>query len=350
MAEVCSLEALAELTGSLLKGNAQLEIASVAAVEHATLNDISYIRGGKYRHYLQSTQAGALILPPDLAAGYTGNCLINPDPYLAYAKVVARLYPVPCPPAGIHPTAVIAQDVILGEGCSIGAHVVIDAGTNIGSEVVIESGCVIGLGCQIGDNTRLYPNVTLGYNTHIGERCILHSGAVLGADGFGFAPAQNEWYKINQIGNVVLGNDVEIGANTAIDRAAIGSTVIGNGVKLDNLIQVGHNVQIGDHSAIAGCTAIAGSVKIGNYCRIGGACAINGHLEIADHVTVTGMTMVSHSIRHKGVYSSGVVQDENQKWRKNAARFNQLDTMYRRLRALEKQFAEIPQENDKDKG
>jgi UDP-3-O-[3-hydroxymyristoyl] glucosamine N-acyltransferase len=350
MAEICSLETLAELTGSLLRGNAQLKIASVAAVEHAMSSDISYIRGGKYRHYLQSTQAGALILPPDLAENYVGNCLVNPDPYLAYAKVVAHLYPVPYPPAGIHPTAVIAENAMLGAGCRIGAHVVIGADADIGADVVIEPGCVIGMGCQIGENTRLYPNVTLGYNTQIGQRCIIHSGAVLGADGFGFAPDQNEWYKINQIGNVILGNDVEVGANTAIDRAAIGSTIIGNGVKLDNLIQIGHNVQIGDHTAIAGCTAIAGSVKIGNYCRIGGACAISGHIEIADHVTVTGMTLVSHSIHQKGVYSSGVVQDENHKWRKNAARFNQLDTMYRRLLALEKQFAGIPQENDKDKG
>lgn len=350
MAEICSLAALAELTGSLLQGDAQLQIASVAAVEHARRGDISYIRGGKYRHYLQSTQAGALILPPDLAAEYTGNCLVNPDPYLAYAKVVARLYPTPCPSAGIHPTAVIDQSVTLGEACSIGAHVVIGADTWLGSGVVIEAGCVIGMGCEIGENTRLYPNVTLGYNTQIGQRCILHSGAVLGADGFGFAPNQNKWYKINQIGNVVLGDDVEIGANTAIDRAAIGSTAIGNGSKLDNLIQVGHNVQIGDHTAIAACTAIAGSTIIGDYCRIGGACAINGHIEIADHVTITGMTLVSHSIHQKGVYSSGVVQDENHKWRKNAARFNQLDTMYRRLLALEKQFAQIPQDNEKDKG
>jgi len=332
MTQGYSLQALAALTGSQLSGVADLLIVAVASVEQAQAGDISYIRDGKYRHYLQSTRASALILTPELAEGHLGPCLINRDPYLTYAKVVTLFHSVQLPDPLIHPTAVVADDAQLGEGVSIGA------------------GCVVGNGCRIGEHSRLYPNVTLGDGTQLGKRVIIHAGAVLGADGFGFAPDKGEWFKIPQVGHVVLGDDVEVGANTCIDRAAMGSTRIGDGVKLDNLIQIGHNVQIGAHTAVAACTAIAGSAVIGRYCRIGGACAIAGHLSIADNVTITGMTLVSHSIHQTGMYSSGVVQDENHKWRKNAARFNQLDTMYRRLLALEKQLAEITLRNDKDKG
>ncbi|MDD5392512.1 MAG: UDP-3-O-(3-hydroxymyristoyl)glucosamine N-acyltransferase [Thiothrix sp.] len=318
-----SLAELAEHTGSRLQGDSGFRCYAVASIEQAQASDISYIRGGKFRHYLQSSQAGALILPPDLAADYSGHCLVNPDPYLAYAKVVTLFYPTTRPAAGVHPTAVIADDVVLGEGVSIGA------------------GCVLGAGCQIGADTCIYPNVTLGYNTQVGQRCIIHSGAVLGADGFGFAPDRGMWYKIPQVGNVVLGDDVEIGANTTIDRAALGSTRIGNGVKLDNLIQIGHNTQIGDYTAIAACTAVAGSVQIGRHCQIAGMCAIAGHLSITDHVIVTGTSMVSHSITQAGVYSSGTSVTENAVWRKNAARFNQLDKLARRLAELEKQLADL---------
>ncbi len=339
MPSAISLQELAQLTNSCLQGNAQTIIHSVASVEKARSGDISYIRGGKYRHFLASTQASALILPPDLAVDYTGDCLINADPYLTYAKTVGILYPTPVPATGIHPTAVIAKSVQLGKNISIGPQVYIDEDVQLGEGVIIEAGCVIGFGCQIGDNTRLYPRVTVGYNTQIGQRCILHSGAVLGADGFGFAPAQGQWFKIPQIGNVVLGDDVEIGANTTIDRAALGSTVIGNGVKLDNLIQVAHNVQIGEYTAIAGCTGIAGSTQIGRYCRIGGMCAISGHLQIADHVTLTATSFVTSSITKPGVYSSGTTLAENALWRKNAVRFGQLDKMAHRLAELEKQLA-----------
>ncbi|MEN9503135.1 MAG: UDP-3-O-(3-hydroxymyristoyl)glucosamine N-acyltransferase [Pseudomonadota bacterium] len=336
-----SLQELAELTGSQVQGDASYRVAAVASVEQAQATDISYIRGGKYRHFLQSSQAGALILTSDLAADYAGNALINRDPYLAYAKVVTLLYPTPCADLGIHPSAVIADDVVLGDGCTIGAHAVLESGVVCADGVTIGAGCVIGMNSRIGEKTRLYPNVTLGYNTQIGQRGIIHAGAVVGADGFGFAPNQGTWYKIPQIGNVVIGDEVEIGANTTIDRAAMGSTYIGNGVKLDNLIQVAHNVQIGDYTAIAGCTAIAGSTRIGRYCRIAGMCAITGHLQIADHVTITATTFVTHSITQAGVYSSGTTIAEAAQWRKNAVRFNQLDTLARRLVELEKQLAAL---------
>lgn len=342
-----ALKELAEHTGSQLRGDNEFRITSVAPVETAQANDISYIRGGKFRHFLDSTQAGALILPPDLAQNHTGNCLINANPYLAYAKIVTLLHPVSQPSAGIHPSAVIAVDAVIGDGASIGANVVVGAGVEIAAGVIIEAGCVLGDACKIGENTRLYPNVTLGSRTQVGQRCIIHSGAVLGADGFGFAPDNGAWYKIPQVGNVLVGDDVEIGANTTIDRAALGSTVIGNGVILDNQIQIGHNTQIGDYTAMAGCTAVAGSVKIGKHCQIAGMCAIAGHLSIADHVVVTGTTMVSHSITQSGVYSSGTSATENAVWRRNAARFNQLDKMARRLAELERQLANL-QNKDSD--
>ena len=336
-----SLAELAAHTDSVLQGEGGLRFTSVASIEQAQACDISYIRGGKFRHYLDTTTAGALILPPDLAADYTGNCLVNTNPYLAYAKVVTLLYPVPRPTVGIHPSAVIAPDVILGKAVCIEANVVIDAGSVIGDEVIIGAGCVIASGCKVGNSTRLYSNVTLAYNTQIGQHCIVHSGAVLGADGFGFAPERGMWYKIPQVGNVVVGDHVEIGANTTIDRAALGSTVIGNGVKLDNLIQIGHNVSIGDYTAIAACAAVAGSAQIGKHCQIAGMSAIAGHLSIADYTVVTATSLVSHSITKAGVYSSGTSAVENTLWRKNAARFNQLDKLARRLAELEKQLANL---------
>lgn len=323
MQEGVSLQTLAEHTGSSLQGDAQLCLYAVASIETAQVGAISYIRDAKYRHYLQTSQASALILPPDMAQTYDGNCLINPNPYLAYAKVVGLLYPTVRPVPAIHPGAVIG------------------AGVELGEDVVIEAGCVIGAECRIGDGSWLHANVTLYADTRIGQRCIIHSGAVLGADGFGFAPDQRTWFKIPQVGNVVVGDDVEIGANTTIDRAALGSTVIGNGVKLDNLIQIGHNTQIGDYTAMAACTAVAGSVQIGKHCQIAGMCAIAGHLSIADNVVVTGTSMVSHSITKPGVYSSGTTIVENALWRKNAVRFNQLDKLARRLQELEKQLAAL---------
>ncbi|OQX13860.1 MAG: UDP-3-O-(3-hydroxymyristoyl)glucosamine N-acyltransferase [Thiothrix lacustris] len=323
MPEGVSLQALADHTGSGLQGDAQLRLYAVASIENAQAGAISYIRDAKYRHYLQTSQASALILPPDMAQAYAGNCLINPNPYLAYAQVVGVLYPTVRPVPAIHPSAVIA------------------AGVDLGADVVIEAGCVIGTGCRIGNGSWLHANVTLYADTQIGQRCIIHSGAVLGADGFGFAPDQRTWFKIPQVGNVVVGDDVEIGANTTIDRAALGSTVIGNGVKLDNLIQIGHNTQIGAYTAIAACTAVAGSVQIGQHCQIAGMCAIAGHLSIADNVVITGTSMVSHAITKPGVYSSGTTIVENALWRKNAVRFNQLDKLARRLQDVEKQLAAL---------
>lgn len=340
MANALTLQSLATATGTTLHGDGAYEIKSAAPIEQASAVDISFVRDKKYARYLQSSAAGALILTQDLAAGYGGNCLLSTNPYLTYAQVVTLLYPVKLPTPGVADSAVIADDAFLGEGVYIGPNAVIGAGTIIGSGSVIMAGCVIGEDCRVGADNYLHANVTLVAGTQTGERVILHSGAVLGADGFGFVPQATGWYKIPQVGNVVLGDDVEVGANTTIDRAAMGTTLIGNGVKLDNLIQVGHNVQIGEHTAVAACTAIAGSTRIGSRCQIAGGCSIAGHLTIADNVTITGTSMVISSIKTAGVYSSGMPAEANAVWRKNAVRFRQLDKLSQRVKALEQQLSQ----------
>lgn len=345
-----TLQQIANHCGAELRAsNPDKIIGGVASVEQARATDISYIRGGQYRQYLSTSQAGALILTADLASEYSGDCLIHANPYLAYAQTVALLYPTPVFAATVHPTAQLGDNVQLGEGVHIGAYAVVGNNSVIAAAASIGAHCVVGNNCSIGQGTLLHPNVTLADQTAVGERCIIHSGAVLGADGFGFAPQRDgSWYKIPQVGKVVLGNDVEIGANTTIDRAALGVTWIGDGVKLDNLIQVGHNTEIGDHTAVAACTAIAGSAKIGRFCKIAGMCAIGGHLEIADNVTITATSMVTHSIRQAGVYSAGTTIEENSQWRKNAVRFHQLDKMARRLAELEKQVTLLQSSNKKE--
>lgn len=239
---------------------------------------------------------------------------------------------------GIHPTAVIDPTASVADTACIGPHVVVAAQARIEDNVVIGAGSVIGARCRIGRDTRIHPRVTLAHDVVVGQRCHLLSGAVIGSDGFGFANERGVWHRIAQLGRVVLGDDVEVGANTTIDRGALDDTVIGNGVKLDNLIQIAHNVHIGDHSAMAAKVGIAGSTRIGRHCVFGGASGVAGHLDIADHVHLTGMTLVTGDIREPGVYSSGTGTDTNRQWRKNAVRFRQLDALARRLKELEKKL------------
>lgn len=346
MAQSWSLAEIAVATQTTVQGNSEKRVQTVAPIEQAQANDISYIRDRKYFNLLQTSQAGALILTADLAAQYQGDALISANPYLTYARVVTLFNPMHRPEAGIHPSAVIAADVELGADVHIDANAVLEAGVKVGAGTVIGAGCNLGRNVSVGANSFLYPHVMLYSNTEIGDRAIIHSGAVLGADGFGFVPDTNGWYKIPQVGSVSVGDDVEIGAQTCIDRAAMGTTRIGNGVKLDNLIHIAHNVQIGDHTVIAACTGIAGSAHIGSYCQISGMCSIAGHLTIADRVTITGTSFVINSITEPGVYSSGVTVEEHGLWRKNAVRFRQLDQMARRLASVEKQLAEL--QNNKD--
>lgn len=350
--KVLSLKKLAQITGSKIKGDKNVKLHGVATLQDAIEGQISFVSNPKYKVQLKDSRASAVILSQGLADGYAGNALINDDPYLTFAKVVSEFNKKEVLPANIHKSAVLANDVILGDGVNIGANVVIEEGVAIGDGVAIGAGCFIGAGCKLKDEAYLYSNVTLYQDTYVGCRSILHSGAVIGSDGFGFAPVsksesgfdKGSWYKILQVGNVVIGDDVEVGANTTIDRAALGSTLIGDGVKLDNQVQVGHNVQLDKHVIIAGGTVLAGSSHIGKRCQIGGGVAIAGHLQIADDVVITGKSMVIKSIKKSGVYSSGVTADENRKWRRNAARFRNLDDMAKQIKQLQTRLQELEKE------
>ncbi|MCF6191327.1 MAG: UDP-3-O-(3-hydroxymyristoyl)glucosamine N-acyltransferase [Cocleimonas sp.] len=334
-----TLSTLAELTHTEFKGDEKTALTNIATLEDARAGDISFVSNPKYKRQLQSTQASVVILSAQLAEQYAGNALISKDPYLTFAKVVRLFNPSKKQLASIHPTTVIDETATIAKHVNIAANVVIEKGVNIQEGVQIGAGCVIGENSSIDQNTRLNANVTLYSDSQIGKNVIIHSGVVIGADGFGFVLQDDKsWYKILQIGNVVIGDDVEIGANTTIDRAALGSTKIANGVKIDNQVIIGHNVQINEDTIMPGGSLVAGSTRIGKRCQIGGGVAIAGHLEIADDVMITGRSMVTNSLKSAGVYSSGITTEENSKWRRNAARFRSLDKMAKQLNQLEKSF------------
>jgi UDP-3-O-[3-hydroxymyristoyl] glucosamine N-acyltransferase len=327
-----SLGEIAVRFGCILKGDPEARVSRVAALEHADAVSVTFLANPRYRRYLQQTKAGAVVLEPKLADECPVNALLAKNPYATYARIAAVLYPPPVAAPGRHASAVIDDSAQIDASASIGAHAVIGARAKIGARVVIGPGCVVMDDVTIGDDTRLTANVTLCHGVIVGSRCLLHPGAVVGADGFGLAPDRGEWIKVPQVGSVRIGNDVEIGANTTIDRGAIEDTVIGDGVKMDNQIQIGHNVRIGDHTAIAGCAGISGSAVIGKRCMIGGMVGVAGHLTICDDVVITGKSFVSGSIRRPGYYSSGLPVDETPRFRKNAARFQRLDEFVRELR------------------
>jgi len=277
-----------------------------------------------------------VILHPDDVDQCPTNAIVTKDPYLAYAKIAAYLTQKPHPQTNIAPTAIIADSVILGKNITIDDYVIIGNGCKIGDNVQIKAACIIGENVSISDHSLLYPNVTLYTGVSIGKNTIVHSGAVLGSDGFGIAQEDGKWLKVPQLGSLVVGDNVEIGANTTIDRGAIEDTIIKDGVKLDNLIQIAHNVCISENTAIAGCVGIAGSTSIGKNCAIGGGSGILGHLKIADNVQITATSLVTKSIKNSGVYSSGTPLQENHQWHKNFVRFKQLDNMARKLSRLEK--------------
>lgn len=333
--ERMTLAEIAQYLDAELQGDPACVISSIATLQQAAPGQVSFLANPVYARYLATTQATAVILAPQYADQCPVSKLILKNPYLGYARLSHRFDGRPRALPGIHPTAVIAADAQIDPSASIGAQVFVGAACVIGEAAEIGAACTIGDGCQIGARTRLAARVTLYHGVQVGEDCILHSGAVLGADGFGFAPAAKGWQKIAQVGGVVIGNQVEIGANTTIDRGALEDTRIGDGAKLDNQIQIAHNVQIGEHTVIAACVGISGSSRIGAHCVIGGGCGISGHVEIADHVHLTGMTMVTHNLKQAGVYSSGTGIEENHSWRKNAVRFRQLDDLARRLKHIE---------------
>ncbi|USD36765.1 MULTISPECIES: UDP-3-O-(3-hydroxymyristoyl)glucosamine N-acyltransferase [Ferrimonas] len=339
-----TLTELASLVGATVKGDGNKEVARVATLDNAGPDHISFLANSKYRKQLDHTAAGAVILSEADSDAYSGNALIAANPYVCFARIAQILDTTPMAADCVHPSAVIDASARLGTNVTVAANAVIEADAVIGDNVQIGAGSVVGRGAHIGQGTRLWANVTLYHGVELGQDCIIHSGAVIGSDGFGYANEAGQWIKIPQVGSVRIGNRVEIGSNTSIDRGAIDDTVIEDGVIIDNLCQIAHNDIIGAHTAIAGCSVIAGSTKIGRHCIIGGNSAIAGHIELADGVQITGMSRVSKGLREAGVYSSGSPIQDNKSWRRNSVRMRQLDDMHQRLRELEKQLPDSEQD------
>jgi UDP-3-O-[3-hydroxymyristoyl] glucosamine N-acyltransferase len=340
-----SLSDIAAKLGGRVLGDGGVHVSQIATLEHAQPGQISFLTNSKYRSQLDTTKAGAVILS-EADQDATGlPRIISDNPYAYFARVSALLNPGPEIKPGIRPGAVIGAGAKIAETASIAATAVIGAGAVIGDFSVIGEGCCIGENTAIGSHARLYPRVVIYHDCVIGDHLIAHSGVVIGSDGFGIAMDQGRWIKIPQIGRVVIGNDVEIGANTTIDRGALDDTVIEDGVKLDNLIQVAHNVRIGAHTAIAGCAGIAGSTTIGRHCMIGGGVGISGHLQIGDHVEIAGFTLIARSIREPGSYSSAIPGIRTEDWRRNAVQLRHLDDLVKRVKALEKELESLNTES-----
>ncbi len=336
-----TLGELRDHLGGELRGDPSVRLSGAASLGHAGPSDLSFALGHKHAPAALRSTAGALIVGRDLLDTLGDRpCLAVDNPHAAFARAVALLHPEPASEAGIHPTAVVHATARVAAGASIGPHVVIGAEAEIGPGSRIDAGCVLGDGVSLGAGCRLYPNVSIYAGCRIGDRVILHAGCVVGSDGFGLAREQDHWIKVPQIGRVVIGDDVEIGANTTIDRGALDDTVIGSGAKIDNLVQIAHNCEVGEHTAIAGCAGIAGSTRIGRNCLIGGAAMILGHIEIGDGVTVSGASFIGKSIREPGVYTSTQPQMPHNEWLKNAAQLRHLAEMRERIRALERQMSE----------
>jgi UDP-3-O-[3-hydroxymyristoyl] glucosamine N-acyltransferase len=329
---------LAELAvrfGCNLRGDPDALVERVASLQEAGPGSIAFLANRRYRRFLPTTRATAVILEPELAEECPVAALATSNPYATYARIAQLLHPEPAFEPGRHPSAVVEPGASVDRTAWIGAQAYVAGGARIGPGVFVGPGSIVQSGARVGEASRLVARVTLCQGVRIGERCILHPGAVVGGDGFGHAPDGGAYVKVPQLGAVVMGNDVEVGANSTIDRGAIGDTVIADGVKIDNQVQIGHNVRIGEHTVIAGCVGISGSAVIGRRCMLGGMVGVAGHLEICDDVMVTGRTMVSSSIRQPGMYSSALAADDSKRFRRNAARFQRLDELARRVRRLE---------------
>ncbi|GAB3727602.1 UDP-3-O-(3-hydroxymyristoyl)glucosamine N-acyltransferase [Luteimonas pelagia] len=330
--------ALATRFGLSLRGDADAPVAGVATLADAGPGHLAFLANPKYRSQLATTAAGVVVCREADADGFARTVLLARDPYTAFAKIAALFEPAPARSPGVHPTAWVDPSAELAPDASVGPHCSIGARSRIGAGATLGPGCVVGHDCIVGAGSELVARVTLVVRVRLGARVRIHPGAVLGADGFGLAMDRPEggephWIKVPQLGGVVVGDDCEIGANTTIDRGALGDTVLEHDVRLDNQIQVGHNASIGAHTAMAGCAAVAGSARIGRYCLVGGGAGILGHLEVCDRVTITAMSLVTRSIREPGEYSSGTPLMDNRAWRRNAARFRQLDAIARQVRA-----------------
>ena len=336
-----TVAAIVEALGGECYGDSSAAVDAIKSLQDAGESDISFISHERYRSQLDTTRAGCLIVGPMLAAQAQarGICIVTADPYLYYAKLTQwwKHQQKGGRKMGRHPTALVAPTAQVAEDAWLGPFVVIEEGAVVGAGAYIGAHSFLGAQVEVGSNAVLHPRVTIQDGCVVGDRCILHSGCVIGADGFGFAPQAGEWTKIEQLGAVRIGDDCEIGANTCVDRGALGDTVLGRGVKLDNLIQIGHNVKIGDHTAMAGCVGVAGSADIGAHCTVGGGAVVLGHLSLADHVHISAASVVMRSIRKAGHYSGVFPLDENLQWEKNAATLKQLHQLRERLRTLENQ-------------
>ncbi len=328
---------LADRFGLELRGDAGLDIEGVATLARAEPGQLAFLANSRYRGQLGDSRASLVVVRAEDADAAPGAVLIAKDPYTAFAKMAALFERRQAREPGIHPNAVVDPTARIAPGAHVGPFVTVGARSVVGEGSVLGPGCIIGEDCVVGDGCELIARVTLVTRVRLGQRVLVHPGAVIGADGFGLAMDSGRWIKVPQLGGVVIGDDCEIGANTTIDRGALDDTVLEEDVRLDNQIQIGHNVRIGAHTAMAGCSAAAGSARIGRYCLIGGAAGVLGHLEICDRVVVTAMSLVTSSITEPGEYSSGTPLTDNRTWRKNAARFKQLDALARRVLAADKE-------------
>lgn len=347
MSQRYALSELAERFGLELKGDGAARIEGVCTLQPGKPGCIAFLANPKFRAQLSGTQASAVIVGKRDAAAWNGNGLVAADPYAAFARIAALFDPYRDFPADhVHPSAVIAPDAVVGRGCCISANVVIEPGAVIGDGCFIGPSCFIGQNVRLGRDCQLAANVFVWHGVRIGDRCQFQPGAVIGGRGFGNAPTAQGWIEVPQLGSVVIGDDVEVGANTTIDRGAIEDTVIENGVKLDNQIQIAHNCRIGAHTAIAACTGIAGSTRIGARCMIGGGVGMNGHIEIADDVVIMGFCMVTKSLTEKGVYGSGLPVEPAREWRKQVAHVRRIPRTEERVRRIEQHLGLTSREQE----
>jgi len=340
-----SLAEVANIIGAVVHGDDQHVVSKLATLATAENNQIAFLANSKYSLQLLTTKAGAVIITEDSLQDSPTNSLVMSNPYMGYAMIAQLLNTTPEPADGIHETAVVDSSAKLGNNVFIGANAVVESGVCLADDVVIGAGCFIGKNASIGKGTKLWANNSVYHDVVIGERCLVQANTVIGSDGFGYANDKGKWVKIPQLGTVIIGNNVEIGASTTIDRGALENTEIKDGVILDNQIQIAHNVVIGENTAMAACSVVAGSTKVGKNCSMAGLVGVNGHIEVADGSHFTGMAMVTKSIKEPGVYSSGIPAADNKDWRKMNARLRKLDKMAKQISTLEKTIATL-QNND----
>ena len=332
-----TLREITERLGGEVVGEADAPLSGIASLDDAGPGQLTFLASPKFRSRLAGTRAAAVIVGPKDRDATTLPRIVAANPYAYYARAVALFHPAKPVVAGIHPAAAVDPAARVAASACVGPFAVVEAGATVGERATIGAGSFVGEGASIGDDTFLHPRVTVYHGCVVGARGILHAGAVIGADGFGMAPDAGAWVKIPQVGRAVLGDDVEVGANTTIDRGALGDTVVEDGVKLDNQIQIAHNCRVGAHTVIAGCAGIAGSTTIGRHCLIGGGVGIIGHLSVCDGVTVSGMTLVTKSITEPGTYTSGTPFMAHADWLRNAAHLRHLDRIAREARAASRQ-------------